>query len=231
MSGVVLNILCEGQTEERFVAKVLKPYLRDNKEMVVKSRLLLTSRKKNSRGGMSNYEKVTNDLRTWMKEAKDNQHETNFFTTMFDLYGLPTSFPGFKDAMAKSDCYDKVQSLETAFAQDINEKNFIPYIQLHEFEALVFCGLDFLKKAYPRCSKTIADLEEALSKCDDNPEKINNSPDTAPSKRLAKAFAGQYNYDKPKIGTEVTAYVGIDAIRKKCKHFDEWLKKIERLPE
>lgn len=228
MSVVILNILCEGQTEERFVGKVLKPYLKD-KGIVVKSRLLVTSRKKNAQGGILSYAQVIRDLQTWMKEAKDNSHEKNFFTTMFDWYRLPNDFPAWDEAKRQSDCYNSIERLEAAFGQNVNKENFVPYIQLHEFEALVFCGLDSLKEAYPGCDKEIEGLKKVLADNGNNPEKINNSLETAPSKRLKKALSKRYNYDKIKSGTEITEETGIDALRKSCPHFNEWLGKIERL--
>ena len=45
MSIVILNVLCEGQTEERFVSEVLKPYLKDW-GIIVKQRLLVANKKK-----------------------------------------------------------------------------------------------------------------------------------------------------------------------------------------
>jgi len=45
MNQIILNVLCEGPTEDRFVQKVLKPYLKDF-GIVVKTQLLLTNKKK-----------------------------------------------------------------------------------------------------------------------------------------------------------------------------------------
>lgn len=228
MKIIILNILCEGQTEERFVAKVLKPYLR-SKGIIAKSRLLVTNRKKGCRGGILSYAQVARDLRVWVKEVKDNSYEKNYFTTMLDLYGLPNDFPSWDEASLKLDCYELVHTLEIAFGKDLDLKNFIPYIQLHEFEALVFCGLKYLCEFYPKCEKEVAVLDKVLLDYQGNPERIDNSPETAPSKRIQSVFAKKYHYDKIKSGTEVTGKIGVDLIREKCKHFDEWLKKIEQL--
>jgi hypothetical protein len=228
MSTVILNVLCEGQTEERFVKEVLKPYLQD-KGIIVKHRLLLTGKKKNVRGGMLGYEKVKNDLVTWIKQTVNKKSEQHYFTTMFDLYALPDDFPGWKDAMGKKDKYHQVQTVEEAFFQDIDHHCFIPYIQLHEFEALVFCGLDKLLVDYPKCQKGIKELKKTLSDYNNNPEEINNSPRTAPSKRIIEALKGEYNYNKPKSGATVTKTIGIDGLRLQCRHFDEWIKKLETI--
>ena len=97
MNTSILNILCEGQTEERFVKDVLKPYFAIH-GIVVKSRLLVTSRKKGTRGGMFSYTQAKNDLTRWMKEVEHRGSETHFFTTMFDFYALPDGFPNMVQA-------------------------------------------------------------------------------------------------------------------------------------
>ena len=58
-------------------------------------------------------------------------------------------------------------------------------------------------------------------------ELVDNSVETAPSKRIIKALKDKYHYDKPKTGTEITDKIGIDTLRVKCQHFNEWLTKIE----
>lgn len=109
------------------------------------------------------------------------------------------------------------------------ENAFIPYIQLHEFEALVLCGLDFLKDLYKGRDKQIEHLKSDLEKVG-NPELVNDKPETAPSKRIIKAVEGGkkklYNYDKPKSGKFVTQKVGIEELRTQCRHFAEWIEKL-----
>lgn len=230
MSQIILNVLCEGPTEDRFAQKVLKPYLKDF-GIVVKTQLLLTNKKKNIRGGMISYVRAKNDLSLWIKQHSKNTHETHYFTTMFDLYALPDDFPGYGAANKKKDCYDSVQLLEEEFGEDINSLRFIPYIQLHEFEALVFCGLEHLLVDYPDMTKEIEKLGEILDRYNENPEKINNSPTTAPSKRIIKAFELKHHYDKPKSGEFVTDKVGIVRLKEKCLHFKEWIEKLEKIIE
>ena len=127
------------------------------------------------------------------------------------------------------DPYLKVSNLEKDFADEINDNRFIPYIQLHEFEALLFCGIEYIAELYPGCEKRCEQLTQALQNVG-NPELINNSPHTAPSKRIIKAIEGDnkthYNYNKPKTGRFVTEKIGIDELRSKCKHFDEWIEKL-----
>ncbi len=228
MSQIVLNVLCEGQTEDRFADKVLKEYLKSF-DVVVRTTILVTNRKKNIRGGILSYQQAKNDLELLIKQYSKKTYEVHFYTTMFDLYALPDDFPGYADAKKISDCYGKVKKLEDKFAEDIPFRNFIPYIQLHEFEALVFCGLEHLLIDYPDMEKQVTTLQKVIEEYDNNTEKINNNPQTAPSKRIIKEFEKFHNYDKPKSGVSVTSKIGIEGLKNKCLHFKEWMKKLESL--
>lgn len=226
MSSKIIHVLCEGQTEQGFVETVLKPYLLDKGIDAVKSVLVTTNKKLNARGGILKYEYAIRDLELLKKTFVDGQYERHIFTTMFDLYALPTDFPGYKEAITKMDKYERVKTLEEAFAKDCDDARFIPYIQLHEFEALVFCGLSFLKDLYPKCKVGYRELENTLL-CQPNPELINTNPDKAPSKRIIKAIETDskslYRYNKPRTGKYVTEKVGIEELRSKCKHFSDWI--------
>ena len=228
MSQVILNVLCEGQTEERFATKVLNPYLKGF-GVIVKAQLLVTNKKRNVRGGMISYQRAKMDLDLWISQHRKKTYETHYFTTMFDLYKLPDDFPGYREAYKTADCYRVVNKLEESFGSEINDCRFIPYIQLHEFEALVFCGLDYLLDDYPDMKKEIELLKLIPSQYGGNPEKINNSPTTAPSKRIIKSFESKHHYDKPKSGELVTSKVGIPKLKDKCLHFKEWIEKIEMM--
>lgn len=229
MKAKIIHVLCEGQTEQGFVAEVLKPYLQAKGVAGVKGILITTNKKKNARGGMLTYNHALTDLNILLKTQKDGEYARHIFTTMFDLYALPDDFPGYDAAKAIADPYMRVDALEAAFADAINEERFLPYIQLHEFEALLFCGIEHIIKRYPGCESRCEQLKKDLSKVG-NPELINNHPQTAPSKRIINAIEGgkspRYNYNKPATGKYVTMNVGIDELRTQCKHFDEWIQKL-----
>ena len=124
--------------------------------------------------------------------------------------------------------YEQVELLETAFAEEVNNYKFIPYLQLHEFESLVLCNIDGLVEIYPNSREELDALKAKLRESyGDNMELVDNGRETAPSKRIIQALGGKYYYDKPKSGTEVTQIVGIDALRGRCRHFHQWLQTIE----
>lgn len=229
MKAKIIHILCEGLTEQGFVEEVLRPYLQDKGIKGIKSTLIETNKKKNARGGLLSYNHALTDLRLLQRTKIDGDFERHIFTTMFDFYALPDDFPGFEKIKTIRDPYLKVSNLEKDFADEINDNRFIPYIQLHEFESLLFCGIEYIAELYPGCEKRCKQLTQALQNVG-NPELINNSPHTAPSKRIIKAIEGDnkthYNYNKPTTGKIVTGKIGIDMLREKCKHFNEWIEKL-----
>ena len=229
MKTKIIHVLCEGQTEEGFVKEVLRPYLQKHGVTSVKAILITTNKKKNARGGMLTYKHAEMDLSLLRLTKQDNNYERNIFTTMFDFYALPDDFPGYADASTIYDPHVRVKALEKSLAEAINENRFIPYVQLHEFEALLFCGIHHLPKLYPGCEKRCEQLTKDLIKAG-NPELIDNGPTTAPSKRIIRAIEGEkkthYNYNKPATGKTLTKEIGIDELRAQCPHFNEWIERL-----
>ena len=211
-------ILVEGQTEERFVKTVLQPHLLA-KRVDLAVTILNTKTVKdgaNFKGGVTNYDKAKNDLTRLFHDSS-----AKLVTTMFDYYALPTDFPGFTSQAG--DCYQKVEHLEHSFAQDINKANFLPYLQLHEFEALLFSSTQDIADVMGDDKK--AELD-AIRAAYTTPEEINNNPQTCPSKRLLKLFP---EYAKVVFGTLISSNIGLDVIRAECPHFNEWLTKLEAI--
>ena len=82
---------------------------------------------------------------------------------------------------------------------------------------------------YPAAKRQIEQLANVLDTYDGNPELINNSPQTAPSKRIISSIeaCGQYHYNKPMTGATVTQGIGIDKLMNMCQHFREWINQLE----
>ena len=94
---------------------------------------------------------------------------------------------------------------------------------LHEFEGILF--------SKPDSFALIADADvvagiQTIRDSYQTPEHINNSPETAPSKRLESLIP---NYAKVKNGTLLSKDMGIDIIMGQCPHFREWIQKIVSL--
>lgn len=226
MKNCQLHILCEGPTEVTFAGKVLAPYLR-NFSIYIKPVSLCTSKKKGAYGGVTNYAKIVNDLQPIFAGIRNSANETHLVTTMLDLYGIPTDMPGYEMASRCRNPYDRVACMEQAFAENINNRLFIPYIQLHEFETLLFSDISKLACAYPEAQKEIDQLKADTDRIGNgNPELINHGVNTAPSKRIIKCLANRYNYDKVRSGTSVTSQITLPVIIERCTHFHEWIDRI-----
>lgn len=224
MNTVIINILCEGQTEERFVSKVMKPYLKDY-GIVLKPRILLTSKKKNQRGGMINYSQAKRDVENWISENRNRKSETHYYTTMFDFYALPSDFPCMDEIEKYTDAYGKVSAVERAMAEKFQVSDFIPYIQLHEFEALLLSDVSQIIAKFPTQERTITKLQKVLDGCNGNPELVNTGRTTAPSKRITAVVeeSRKYKYHKVQDGVDIACRIGIDVMMNKCNHFKEWI--------
>ncbi|MBD5328179.1 MAG: DUF4276 family protein [Bacteroides sp.] len=229
MKCCILHVLCEGPTEVAFVKKVLAPYL-NGFSIYPKPISLCTSRKKNAYGGVTNYIKIVNDLNPIFASIKKSSNEIHIVTTMLDLYALPNDMPGYEDSQNIRNPYERVAALEADMASDICQRNFIPYIQLHEFEALLFSDITKLSAEYERVSKKILALKEETDKVSGgNPELINHGVNTAPSKRIIQCLAGEYRYDKVRSGAGIASLITLPVIMEKCRHFREWIAKITDL--
>jgi len=221
-----LHFTVEGQTEQAFVSQLLVPHLAGRLVLVGKPRLTALCKKKGRvhRGGVRKYEPLKNDIGRWLKE---DQAPSVRFTTMIDLYALPKDFPGYAQAAALADPYDRVGSLEKSLAEDIGDRRFIPYIQLHEFESLLLTAPEKFGSYYPRHDKAIDGLQAECSAVD-SPEKIDDGQETAPSKRIGKHIP-EYPRAKPTAGPIVAAEIGLDKMRAACPHFAQWLETLENL--
>ncbi len=220
-----LNIIAEGPTEENFVSRILTDHL-GYFNISTSVHCVTTDEESKTRGGIVKYEKLKREIIGRLNH--DRKPEARF-TTMIDLYRLPEDFPRFEEAQQKSDPYEKVAFLETGLLNDIKDPRFMPYIQLHEFEALLltdptkFAGF-FGEQEYEENIDKLVEMTQIF----DEPELINDGAETAPSKRIEKVIP-RYEKVKKDAGTLIAQGIGLEKIREKCPHFNEWLGKLENL--
>ena len=213
-----LFIVVEGQTEQEFVNTMLRPWLNGYGIYDVTPVLIKTS--KYGRGGHVNAQHLINTIKGLLSETTDNDL---IVTTFIDFYRIPNNMPGYEDAMSHTNSIEQVGILEQGLSGFINDRRFIPYIQRHEFEALVFSSnVGFEKYCDNKQSVLTADIVNSFN----NPEDINSSPDTAPSKRLMSIIPG---YDKVLLGNLLALEIGLDTIIKRCPRFSAWLEQIMKI--
>lgn len=207
-------IICEGPTEKEFCEKVLAPYL-CQQEVDIQAPLI-----KISGGGIVKWDYLRRQVENHLKESS-----SVFVSTLIDYYGLyqKYNFPKWGEGNKINDKNDRMLFLEKAMNKDISESlqyRFIPYLQLHEFEALLFIDLQTFYEQVPRSDLVgIDELEDTFAKYI-NPEMINNSKDTSPGHRLERIIKG---YKKPLYGHYLAEAIGIERIRSKCPRFNNWV--------
>ena len=217
-----IYVVTEGQSETNFVKRVLSSYFLPAGKILIPTTVLTKSDERKGRmhkGGMPNYEKARTTIK---QDLAYTQNPGTYVTTMFDLYRLPPDTPGFGNARKIVEPYQKVACIERAmldYEKLNNPAVYHPYIQLHEFEALLFADIDLLKDEYFESEYDIQPLRDCISE-KKNPELINDGPETAPSKRILKCIP---DYDKATAGVSVLEKIGVDALCNSCRHFAEWI--------
>ena len=204
-------ILVEGYAEEKFVNAILKPHFESKGIFVIPRNLK----------GVGNYTIIRDEVNRLLKDSS-----ASLVTTMIDLYRIPNDFPQ-KHTLTKTHTgVHKVTILENGFIQNISKERFLPYLQLHEFEALLFSDVSMFLKLQNVGNK-IKSFEKIVQEIE-NPEDINDLPNTSPAERIKNILP---HYVKDVSGIIVAKSIGLEKMREKCPHFNEWLEKIETLIE
>ncbi len=222
-----LYVIVEGQTEEEFVKQVLSPYFQtlgiyDTRAILLKTGT--TPEGKKASGGAVKFQRYKKLAEKLLKGEKDI-----VLTSLIDLFRLSSDFPCYQEVQkANISSQKKAERLEECLSQEINNPRFFPYIQVHEFEALVFAGsksaLLEIAKALNLSPETVEKELDKILKKYPNPEDINNHPNTAPSKRLEKLLPG---YKKVLHGNLIIKQNGISRLIERCPHFAQWIEKLE----
>lgn len=213
-------MICEGHTEVAFAKTNLQvPFL-------YKNIILHTPLIKASRGGIVKWSNLKEQIEIHLKSEP-----YAFVTTFIDYYGMYAKyeFPGWTAAHSIADKDARLSALEQAMLADIApdlQHRFIPYLQLHEFEGLLFNDINVIYSQIP--AKDIvgrAELEKTFIDYP-NPELINDNFNTAPSKRLSRIIKG---YNKVVYGDILSEAIGLARIRTKSPRFNAWIDSLERL--
>jgi hypothetical protein len=218
MKHITLRVLCEGLTESNFVSQVLMPHLRQRlvfpKAEPLRPRMY----------GVVSFEKLRNAIK--YDVGRSGEHE--YVTTMIDLYKIGR-YPGV-ERLPNETPIDRVRRIEHRMAEALPNPRFIPYVQLHEFETLVLVDPDRIPDQFPDGEAAGAPARLRAEIGDAEPELVNDGEQTAPSKRIIRIVPA-YAPMKAVAGPAVAGSIGLVALRAKCPHFDDWLRRLERLSE
>ena len=219
-----LLVHVEGQTEESFVNRTLSPHLVEGFRYAdVRARLLGNARQRLRRGGIRPWDSVRKDIVRHLQGDR-----AALATTMVDYYGLPNTWPGRIES-TQAPFTEKAAIIEKELREDITSAlgdgapdRFIPFVVMHEYEGLLFSDPPGFAQAVGR--PELAVDFQAIRGRFATPEEINDSPETAPSKRVAELIP---DYQKPLMGVQAAVAIGLDAIRRECPHFDDWVCRLE----
>lgn len=214
--------IVEGKTEEIFINSLLKPYLAQ--KMIFMTATQVT--KPGQKGGDVRFERVKKDLEIHLKQRADT-----YVTTLVDFYGV-REWPGIDLVPANASPARIAEIVNGAtqaavvelFAAQRADRRFIPHMAIHEFEALLFSDSASLATELDIAEEKVTAV---LNECGE-PEAINNSPATAPSKRL-DGWSRNGEFPKTTTGITVARSIGIQKMREQCPLFDAWLQSLEAI--
>lgn len=214
-------IIGEGPTEQVFCNDVLQPVFS------VQNKYIETPKIKKSQGGIVPWSYLKKQIELHLKDT------SVYVTTLIDYYGIYPyhEFPKWEEAKAIVSKSERITFLEQAMLEDIGEPvryRFIPYIQLHEFEALLFSDISVIKNNFADAEFSdhayLVETDAVFA----NPEDINDGKTTAPSKRLQRIIG---DYSKVVYGSLLAQEIGLDKIREKCPRFNTWIERMLALKD
>lgn len=230
---VDLLAVVEGRSEKAFLDRVVAPYL-GGREVFLRTTLV---GKPGHKGGTRSWLSVRGDLVRHLQSNKPTWRV--FVTTMFDYFRMPSTgqgaWPGRQaagslphDQKAPRVEMDMHADLCRSMGSSFDPRLFVPYVQMHELEALLFASITALERAFPEQAKAIATLSQSTESLE--PEEINDSPQSAPSKRIINLLP-EYGDAKVRAVEDALSYIGLPALRARCPHFGQWIRTLETLCE
>lgn len=221
-----LLVHVEGETEEKFVNEILKNHLLKFGYDNISARLLGNARNRQKRGGIRHWPGIRSEIQRHLLQDKGA-----IATTMVDYYALPKSWPGRESTapttIQKASIIQKtlIQDFKDTIANNLDINRFIPFVMMHEFEGLLFSDCTGFSRGINE-EKLTSKFQEIRNQFK-TPEDINDSPETAPSKRILSILP---NYQKPLLAVLAILEIGLDPIRKECPHFNSWIHQLEETP-
>jgi len=149
---------------------------------------------------------------------------------MLDLYGLPRDFPGKEEAAIQPSPLERVRLIEQRLVEAVADKRFIPHLQLHEYESLLFANADAFycyftdRVTYGPAIRQLSQVRNQF----ESPEDIDDGPLTAPSKRIIDLIP-TYAPAKPLAGVQIAQNIGVSTSMRECPHFGAWVSKLSAL--
>lgn len=228
MQRVTLYTIVEGHSEAGFFKPLLGPHL-GARGIDLHAKII---GKGSAKGGLKfrTFAQVCEEIHDFLADRR-----RPYVTTFLDYYGLPIGGGRFGwDFVPTAKARGGVEAIENVLRDEVRKvaghlaERFIPYVQLHELEALYFADPPTLADVLesPALASKFSAIVETCGGC----EEINDSPITAPSKRL-QALCPRYVKGRssaahaPRLGQRLA----LDTVRAACPRFGAWLTRLEAL--
>jgi hypothetical protein len=219
-------VIVEGQTERAVLERVLAPYL-SARGLWLYAKIL---GRPGHKGGIRSFEAARKEILALLK-----QEPSSCVSTFFDYYGLPEDWPGLSQAKGKwardtAVMVEQAMHGAVALKMDFTDipRRFIPYVQMHELEALLFAAPEIMASVFERLDfeSPFAQIVRDCGEC----EEIDDHATSAPSKRIENLFPG-YRKGSGSMAQApiILNHIGMDRLRRACPHFSEWITKLEAI--
>jgi hypothetical protein len=217
-------IVVEGFTERAIVEQTFAPYLGD-RGLAVHAKVV---GKPGHKGGVRNFDNVRKEILALLRQERGSH-----VSTFFDFYGLPEKWPGRIQAKGKP-ARELARLVEAGMREEVTSKlddsedatRFVPYVQMHEVEALLFADTNEMASVFeqPNLEPALAEIVGECGEC----EEINDHRETAPSKRIERLFPGYRKGSGARAHAPlIVRRIGVDRLRTACPHFHDWMKILE----
>lgn len=229
---VNLRVYVEGWGEYRFVQDLLVAHLQAFGVFVQASRIGHLTGK--PRLGIGNWEGEHGTGRELQRALLQSSSRYSLYvTTMVDYYALPRDWPNRENSseLPKPDRSSRVESgmykyMRELLGNDERITRFVPYVSLHEFEALLLSKPEALLAFFPGEEAAVQKLRDDVSTL--APEHVDDDPCFAPSKRIIRFLPG-YASQKSAAAIHALRAIGMEHLRQACPHFGQWLGRLEAL--
>ncbi len=221
--------IVEGQTEEQFYKNILQDYYRQEDGYFQHYfSVVMMPQKKNAynrikKGGRISYDTCLKNVFRFLTQTS----HCALVLLILDYYGLDESFNTHLSSEQRT-LEEKVKHIQGRLETDVSNPKFKFRLQVHEFEAFLFSDVEVIANHFSSHGNIIEELQAILDSFDENPEYINDSPRTAPSKRLDAMYPGFERF-KTTDGIIIAKNIGVTKIRERCSHFDAMCKLIDDL--
>jgi len=212
----------EGDSEEAFLTRVVQPHLAAHSVWLHPMKVL----RGKTRGGGRSWQPWQRHLNRLLAEHRGLDVRV---TTMLDLYAIPNDCPGWTTPGSAPGAQRADAIIDAMRASTADDRDrLLPYVQVHEFEAFLFVDLSVIERQSPDLVDRVLFAEMAKQTSAKKPEDINDSAQSAPSKRIEDCTLG---FRKSIHGVQAIEAIGLNRLRQECPRFDTWVAWLEQLRE